>query len=66
MSDATNTHGKSCACVSRDARECADLRYGRYYDDVEHSDEPGMRYECECVCHAGWEDDDEPVETPTC
>jgi hypothetical protein len=40
-----------CACVSRDARECAVMRYGHGSD----IDRDGFR--CECLCHE-WEDDD--------
>lgn len=51
-----NTHGTGygCACVSRDARECALLRYGHYDED------PGGAYaeSCECLCHT-WDDDED-------
>jgi len=36
-----------CACVSRDARQCADMRYS--------GDAEG--YLCQCMCHE-WEDGD--------
>jgi hypothetical protein len=42
------THG--CACVSRSAHACAELRYG--YREIP---EP-----CECLCH-NWEDDDDDL-----
>lgn len=38
-----------CACVSRDARNCALLRYG-YHDCGD--------FRCECMCHE-WGDDDD-------
>jgi hypothetical protein len=46
----TNTHGTGygCACISRNAFACTELRYG-YRDQQER---------CECLCH-NWEDDDE-------
>ena len=37
-----------CACVNRDARNCAILRYG-------YNPDPDCQ-RCECLCH-GWEDD---------
>jgi hypothetical protein len=39
-----------CACVTRDARNCALLRYG-YTDNCGSFDE-----RCECLCHQ-WEDE---------
>ena len=40
------THG--CACLDRDALQCAAIRYG-----MDHYGEP-----CKCPCHQ-WDDDDE-------
>ena len=40
-----------CACVSRDARNCALMRYG-YRENCGSFDE-----RCECACHQ-WSDDD--------
>lgn len=37
-----------CACLDRDAMQCAAIRYG-----MDHYGEP-----CECLCHQ-WDDDDE-------
>lgn len=37
-----------CACVDRDAVQCAAIRYG-----MDHWGEP-----CECLCHQ-WDDDDD-------
>lgn len=51
------TKTRDCACVSRDARECADQRYDRRYDDFDGNDEYDER--CECVCHV--EQNDESV-----
>ena len=50
--DGTNTVGPrgtyGCACLSHDAMQCAQIRYG-----IDHPGEP-----CECLCHQ-WDDDDE-------
>lgn len=43
-----------CACPSRDARECIDLRYRPRVGFV--CDLDGLDQECECGCHF---DDDE-------
>jgi hypothetical protein len=47
----TNTSGPSgtygCACVTRDAAECASMRYGTH-------DDPDAR--CNCLCHQ-WDDE---------
>jgi hypothetical protein len=54
MSDSTerDTEGPAgtygCACVSRNAFACSELRYG-YRDQQER---------CDCLCH-NWEDDDD-------
>jgi len=47
-----------CACVSPDAKVCADRRYNRYiFDDCDHE-----FYEegdpCDCPCHDEHEEED--------
>lgn len=55
MDDRTDTDGLrgtyGCACVSRSAHACAEIRYG--YRDIP---EP-----CECLCHDWSDDDDEDL-----
>ncbi len=50
--EARDTHGPrgsyGCACVDRDAVQCAAIRYG-----MDHWGEA-----CECLCHQ-WDDDDD-------
>lgn len=49
--DATGLRGTyGCACKSRDARNCALLRYG-------YNGDPDCQ-RCECLCHE-WPDDEE-------
>jgi hypothetical protein len=42
-----------CACVSRDARECALMRYGHGCDE-----QSGYYETCDCMCHQ-WDDDED-------
>lgn len=44
-----------CACVSRDARNCALIRYG--YSAAVTDD----GYRCPCMCHQ-WDDDDDEAQ----
>ena len=53
----TNTEGPAgtygCACPSRDARTCVEMRYGSYGRTPIDPDEG-----CTCLCHQ-WDEDDE-------
>jgi hypothetical protein len=47
-----------CACVSWDAHECAQIRYGIDPDDYDLDDQ------CECACHAEIAELEESQEWP--
>ena len=69
MTEPTNTTGPrgtyGCACLSRDGRQCALLRYGwgdlgdlGDCDPRERDCDCREREDCECLCHEWQADDD--------